>query len=154
MASFSVRHSQIRTTSSNALRFLLNVKVSEQSWNHIVTNITLHRIVSVSNEAVNTNSMAGRLTFMQFANGTSRGPFRSHTLQLTPFRKSGRVFYNQFQRLAVRDENGNEIGEVPTSDIQNDTMYLCPVTIGSGASAVTLNLDFDTGSADLWGMVL
>lgn len=97
--------------------------------------------------------MAGPLTFMPFVNGTFRSSPHLPTLQLTYFRKSGRVFFNEFNRLAIRDENGNEIGEVPTSDIQNDSMYLCPVTIGSGATAVTLNLDFDTGSADLWGIV-
>jgi len=33
-------------------------------------------------------------------------------------------------------------GEVGADDQQNDSMYLCPVQ--------TLNLDFDTGSSDLW----
>lgn len=39
-------------------------------------------------------------------------------------------------------------GKVPAEDIQNDSLYLCPVSIGTPAQ--TLNLDFDTGSADLW----
>ncbi|KAF8737261.1 Eukaryotic aspartyl protease, partial [Rhizoctonia solani] len=37
---------------------------------------------------------------------------------------------------------------VPSQDIQNDTEYACPVTIGTPGE--TLTLDFDTGSADLW----
>ena len=37
---------------------------------------------------------------------------------------------------------------VPAEDIQNDSEYLAPVSIGTPAQ--TLNLDFDTGSADLW----
>ncbi|CAE7144421.1 unnamed protein product [Rhizoctonia solani] len=37
---------------------------------------------------------------------------------------------------------------VPAQDIQNDTEYACPVTIGTPGE--TLTLDFDTGSADLW----
>jgi aspergillopepsin I len=37
-------------------------------------------------------------------------------------------------------------GTVAASPDQYDAEYLCPVTIGS----TTLNLDFDTGSADLW----
>ena len=98
--------------------------------------------------------MVERLIFMPFVNGKFRSTHHLPTLQLTDSRKTGSVFYNEFNRLVIRDENGNEVGEVPTSDIQNDSMYLCPVTIGSGANAVTLNLDFDTGSADLWGMVL
>ncbi|KAL8720514.1 MAG: hypothetical protein Q9225_002636 [Loekoesia sp. 1 TL-2023] len=39
-------------------------------------------------------------------------------------------------------------GDVPAEDQQNDSEYLCPVTIGTPGQ--TFNLDFDTGSADLW----
>lgn len=41
-----------------------------------------------------------------------------------------------------------QAGDVPADDQQNDSMYLCPVTIGTPGQ--TFNLDFDTGSADLW----
>ena len=37
-------------------------------------------------------------------------------------------------------------GSVTATPEQYDSEYLCPVTIGGQ----TLNLDFDTGSADLW----
>lgn len=37
-------------------------------------------------------------------------------------------------------------GSVSATPEQYDSEYLCPVTVGS----TTLNLDFDTGSADLW----
>ncbi|MCJ1335251.1 hypothetical protein MMC09_000519 [Bachmanniomyces sp. S44760] len=41
-----------------------------------------------------------------------------------------------------------QTGEVTAEDQQNDAEYLCSVSIGMPAQ--TFNLDFDTGSADLW----
>ena len=49
------------------------------------------------------------------------------------------------QKKAVGAE---QTGEVPAEDSQNDSEYLCPVTIGTPGK--TFTLDFDTGSADLW----
>ncbi|KAF1935346.1 aspergillopepsin A precursor [Clathrospora elynae] len=45
-------------------------------------------------------------------------------------------------------EGGPAEGEVPAEDIQNDSLYLCEVSIGTPEQK--LYLDFDTGSSDLW----
>ena len=47
--------------------------------------------------------------------------------------------------------SGDEVGDVPAEDSQNDSEYLCQVPIGTPAK--TFTLDFDTGSADLWVMI-
>lgn len=44
--------------------------------------------------------------------------------------------------------SATQTGDVPATDVQQDSEYICPVAIGTPAQ--TLNLDFDTGSADLW----
>ncbi|KAJ5082777.1 hypothetical protein N7532_011820 [Penicillium argentinense] len=41
-----------------------------------------------------------------------------------------------------------DVGEVGTMDFRNDVMYLAEVSVGTPAQ--TAQLDFDTGSADLW----
>ena len=58
----------------------------------------------------------------------------------------GRVHMHQVLQKKTADTN--QVGEVGADDVQNDSMYLAQVGIGSPAQ--NLNLDFDTGSADLW----
>ena len=52
------------------------------------------------------------------------------------------------QHVLMKKVAGDQTGDVPAEDSQNDSQYLCPVDIGTPGK--TFTLDFDTGSADLW----
>jgi hypothetical protein len=52
------------------------------------------------------------------------------------------------QVLQKKSADSDQVGQVGADDVQNDSMYLAEVRIGTPAQ--TLSLDFDTGSADLW----
>ncbi|KAK4104613.1 acid protease [Parathielavia hyrcaniae] len=58
--------------------------------------------------------------------------------------KRGHVWEGTLKK--VKDEE--KPGQVTAQDVQNDTEYLCEVSIGTEPQKVML--DFDTGSADLW----
>ncbi|KAF2143696.1 uncharacterized protein K452DRAFT_317154 [Aplosporella prunicola CBS 121167] len=67
-------------------------------------------------------------------------------------RKAMRKFGFQSSRMrggavvAATTKNGTEEGEVKANPEENEALFLSPVKIGGQ----TLNLDFDTGSSDLW----
>lgn len=83
---------------------------------------------------------------------TKEGPYQIGTVmqqtgrQYTDKPIGGRVYARQV--LQKKNADTSEIGQVGADDIQNDSMYLAQ--IGIGIPAQSLNLDFDTGSADLW----
>lgn len=98
------------------------------------------------------------LTILDGIGPTQDGPYhctnRIHQagkqtlLQHTKNRAVGGHAHVQKHVLQKKDASTGQTGDVPAEDVQNDSEYLCEVAIGTPAQ--TLNLDFDTGSADLW----
>lgn len=52
------------------------------------------------------------------------------------------------QTLQKKNVETDRVAQVDVDDVQNDSRYLAQVGIGTPTQ--TFNLDFDTGSADLW----
>lgn len=55
---------------------------------------------------------------------------------------------NNAQSKLMKQKDDGTHGFVTAEDQQNDSFYTCPVQIGTPAQ--TVDLDFDSGSADLW----
>ncbi|KAJ5169692.1 uncharacterized protein N7500_002475 [Penicillium coprophilum] len=85
-------------------------------------------------------------------NPTKGGPYFLGTTMV----QTGRQFTNKpvggrarlQQVLQKKSAVSDEVGQVDAHDVQNDSMYLAEVSIGTPEQK--LKLDFDTGSADLW----
>ncbi|KAJ7502572.1 acid protease [Mycena galericulata] len=76
--------------------------------------------------------------YSAYARAANRYGFQ--TTKFAPFRKH--------ENKVVHINAKGESGDVPAESVQNGAEYIVPVTIGT--PGVTLNLDFDTGSSDLW----
>jgi hypothetical protein len=92
---------------------------------------------------------------------TMPGPFRQKVKSLSGSEKQPTFHRHVVSKASTRhvlvksdpasddtDASSSSVGEVGADDVQNDSLYICPVQIGTPPQ--TLNLDFDTGSADLW----
>ncbi|EXJ88769.1 hypothetical protein A1O3_01833 [Capronia epimyces CBS 606.96] len=80
------------------------------------------------------------------ADGTKSLVYLFHKYGIGPT-KPGRFHRNQNHVLMKRQNDGSA-AQVTADDQQNDAFYTCPVQIGNPAQ--TLDLDFDSGSADFW----
>ncbi|KAJ6594701.1 acid protease [Mycena capillaripes] len=76
--------------------------------------------------------------FSAYARAANRYGFQ--TTKFAPFQKN--------ENMVVHINAKGESGDVPAESVQNGAEYIVPVKIGT--PGVTLNLDFDTGSSDLW----
>ena len=77
--------------------------------------------------------------------GRVGGRMRSHYVLKKRHPKSGA---GATQDTTPTSSSGTTEGDVPAEDVQNDSMYL--VEVGVGTPEQKLYLDFDTGSSDLW----
>ncbi|KAF2404051.1 acid protease [Trichodelitschia bisporula] len=81
---------------------------------------------------------------------TKEGPYFSggHVHTQGKYGKGGLHEFHDHEHVPDQQQQQPIGGDVTADDQQNDSMWLCPVGIGTPAQ--TVNLDFDTGSSDLW----
>lgn len=80
------------------------------------------------------------------ANGTKSLVWLFHKYGINPT-KPGRYHRGEQNKLMKRQDDGTAV-PITADDQQNNSFYTCPIQIGTPAQ--TFNMDFDSGSADLW----
>lgn len=86
----------------------------------------------------------GAKTYLQLINKYGFRPTKPNPF-VTPVAKPS---VGTAQSNSIQSANRNRPVRVPARVILYDLQYLCPVTIGTPGKV--FNLNFDTGSADLW----
>lgn len=85
---------------------------------------------------------------------TKPGPYSTTTKFIKLKKPSASGFVGEpivVKEVVFKDRFGR-IGKVPATSMAKDLQYLCPVTIGTPGKVY--NLNFDTGSSDLWVCIL
>lgn len=73
--------------------------------------------------------------------------FALHKYNITPTQPNLYTRPEGSDFLMKQNDDGTS-GRVEATDIQNDSFYTCPIQIGTPAQ--TVDVDFDSGSSDLW----
>lgn len=106
-----------------------------------------HPLTTTWNTTLNTTDIQGKATFtlgqIVNTNITAKPPAQRLLNVYAKYAKAGASAPSVVVKAAA---SAAASGSVANSPEPTDTMYLCPVTIGGK----TVNLDFDTGSSDLW----
>ncbi|GJJ06639.1 hypothetical protein Clacol_000833 [Clathrus columnatus] len=120
------------------------------------TNSTSHIVLPLVNTGV---TLDGRKAYLKALRkfGISTTHYHTHegkvykrhkahadtsSLEIHPF-----IHSHVAQKIAMAP-SPSDVAEVPAQDVEQDSEYLVPVKIGT--PPVTLHLDLDTGSSDLW----
>ncbi|KAG9930366.1 aspartic endopeptidase Pep1, partial [Aureobasidium melanogenum] len=116
-------------------------------FSQILTATTALYSLSLAHPLTTIDDIKGKATFelgqILNTNATAKPPAQKLLNVYAKYAKAGASAPSVVRKAAA---SATASGSVANKPEPSDTMYLCPVTVGGK----TLNLDFDTGSSDLW----